>query len=194
MVKLTLYGNKNSIDTQKVLILLEELDLKYESQNKRAENNPFNKDVLVEYDERILYEPRTILKYISKANKDIQQLYGDIMIDMWLETENNSYSKYAEEIINNFENNNFENTKKKKDLIEKFEEVLDIYEKVLSEREYIASNNYTIADIVHIPCAYLLMKNGLKDIFKKRTNVYNWLKRIMKREKVKEVYLRVNSN
>lgn len=195
MVKLTIYGDKNSSCTQRVLILLEELDLNYEFKNINLKNNehkensflemnPFGQIPVVKYDERTLFESRTILKYISKANKDIHDFYGNILVDMWLEIESNNFNQFANDILQNKDNKDVNIQS-----LEKLEKVLDVYNDILSERDYISSNNFTIADISHIPIAHQLMKVGYKDIFKSRTNVYNWLKRIMKRDAAKRVLL-----
>lgn len=185
MVKLTLYGDIGLPSTQKVLILLEELELNYTFQKIEASDpelismNPFGKTPIAVYDNRTIYESRSILRYISKANRDDSvDLYGDIYTDMWLETETNGFNVYAKAILESDD---------KEKYIELLEKTLDIYEDQLKKYNYISSDNYSIADISHIPYAYLLLKHGYKEIFKARPSVYNWLKRIIKREPVKNV-------
>lgn len=196
-----IYGDKKTPCTQRVLILAEELNLNYEFKDTNEEKNkhfleksPFGKVPIIEYGDRILYESRTILRYISKANKDIEDFYGNIIVDMWLEIESQNFNQYASKLIyekQNEQNSNEKTDEEKKNVlkcVEKLEKILDIYNKTLSEQDYICGDKMTIADISHIPYAYLLLKDGYKDIFKKRPNVYNWLKRIMKREAVKRIY------
>lgn len=208
MVKLHVYGDERSTCTQRVLILLEELELDYDfdkidlydGDQKKEEflkKNPFGKVPVVKYGDRQLFESRTILKYISKANRDINDFYGDINTDMWLEVEGHNFHPHASKIV--YEKV-FRKEKAKlleeeytedKEMLEReivnLEKVLDVYEVELSKRDYISGSEYTIADISHIPYAYHLLKCGYKDVFKKRSNVYNWLKRIMKRDAVKKV-------
>lgn len=201
MVKMIIYGDKKTPCTQRVLILAEELNLNYEFKDTNEEKDkqfleksPFGKVPIIEYGDRILYESRTILRYISKANKEIEDFYGNIIVDMWLEIESQNFDPYASKLI--YEKKNEQNSNEKTDkenvnvlkCIEKLEKTLDIYNQTLSEQDYICGDKMTIADISHIPYAYLLLKHGYKDIFKKRPNVYNWLKRIMKREAVKRIY------
>lgn len=199
MVKLNVYGNAKSTCTQRILILLEELDLKYnyneidlsKQENKTEEyvkSQPFGKVPYIEYGEKTIFESRTILRYISKNNREPEDFYGDVYTDMWLEAESQNFNPYISKIV-------YEKMFKKEDgdnviierNLEELEKVLDVYNKILSERDYIAGEHYTIADISHIPYAYYFLKAGHKDVLKKRMNVYNWLKRIMRREAVKRV-------
>lgn len=198
-----IYGDKNTPCTQRVLILAEELNLNYEFNDIKLNTNeqkdkhfleksPFGKVPVIEYGDRILYESRTILRYISKANKDIEDFYGNIIVDMWLEIESQNFNPYASKLIyektHERQNDKDEENIKLLKCIENLEKTLDVYNQTLSAQDYICGDKMTIADISHIPYAYLLLKHGYKDIFKKRPNVYNWLKRIMKREAVKRIY------
>jgi len=130
MVNLTVYGSENAACTQKVLILLEELNLKYKfesidlSQNEHKtpeymKMQPFGKIPVIQYGDHTIFESRSILRYIASNNQD--------------------------------------------------------------------KNGYSIADISHIPYFNYFIKCGYKQVLKKYPNVYNWLKRIMKREYVKRV-------
>ena len=67
------------------------------------------------------------------------------------------------------------------------EKVLDVYEKRLQNSTYIGGNDFSIADISHIPYTNHLLRCGFKELFKSRPNVYKWVKRIMKRGSVESV-------
>jgi glutathione S-transferase len=199
MVKLNVYGNAKSTCTQRILILLEELDLKYnfneidlsKQEHKTEEyrkKQPFGKVPYIEYGEKTIFESRSILRYISKNNREPEDFYGDVYTDMWLEAESQNFHPFISKII--YEKM-FKKGEENKDIIEKnleeLEKILDVYNEILAGRDYIAGEQYTIADMSHIPYAYYFLKSGYKDILKKRINVYNWLKRIMRRESVKRV-------
>jgi len=203
MVKLYLYGHLKATCAQRILILLEELDLKYtfrevdifggeHKTDSFKKLQPFGKIPVVKYGDKTLFESRTILRYVSKNNRLQHDLFGDIMTDQWLEVESHNFNPHVSKIV-------YEQMFKKlmkggspdmevvKTALEQLEAVLDVYENQLSTNEYISGADYSIADICHIPYAYLLIKCGHKDVFKKRPAVYNWLKRLMKRPAVRRV-------
>jgi glutathione S-transferase len=199
MVALNVYGYLKATCTQRVLILLEELELKYDfysidlpkGEQKEAEYKalqPFGKVPAVEYGDKKLFESRAILRYIAKQNRDALDLYGDFNADMWLEVESCNFHPHASKIV---WERVWKGGEPDEELVARelksLEEVLDVYEKRLESMEYIAGDRFTIADISHIPYAYALLKCGCKDVFRSRPNVYSWLKRIMKRPAVRSV-------
>ena len=209
MVQLEVYGDPHSMCTQKILILLEELNLKYDLKkvdllkNEQKDDeflkiNPFGKVPAVKYGSRNLFESRSILRYIAKNNVEIDDLLGDIGVDMWLEIESQSYNPLVSKIIYEkvFKKIYNENEKPDEELIEKLlkelENVLDIYEARLEKVSYIGGETFSIADISHIPYTNYMLRFGYKDMYKSRPNVYKWLKRIMKRDSVK--YILSNNN
>lgn len=199
MVKLIVNGDERALCTQRVLILLEELELKYSFKridlSKREHKtdeylllNPFGVVPVVEYGERKLFESRAILRYIARANRDTQNFLGDVNVDMWLEAEGHHFNPHISKIV-------YEKLWKGSDpdeaLIEKELEHVDVklavYNNQLEGKEFIAGDTFSIADIAHIPYAYAFLKCGYKDAIKKHINVYNWLKRIIRREAVRRV-------
>lgn len=198
MVQLTVYGHPKATCTKRVLILLEELELKYDfneidlssGQHKEEgymELQPFGKVPVVKYGDRVLFESRSILRYIARNNKDPINLLGDVNCDIWLEAESQNFNPHASAIVAEKVFKKTNNEQVIKENLAALEKVLDVYEKRLSSQEYIGGATYSIADISHIPYAYMLLKSGFKDPFKARPNVYNWLKRIMRRDAVKNV-------
>lgn len=199
MVNVKVYGDPRATCTQRVLILLEELDLKYDIQNvdlmkgeQKSEDylklHPFGKVPSVEYDDRVLFESRSILRYISKNNTDIKNLYNDIDVDIWLEVESQNYNPPAskivyEKVFKAWKGDKPDNKIVKRS-VEELERVLDVYEKRLEVNPYLAGNDFSIADISHIPYTNYLLKCGYKELYKRRPNVYKWLKRIIKRDSV----------
>ncbi len=204
MVQLEVYGDPHSMCTQKILILLEELNLKYDlkkvdlskGEHKSDEFlklNPFGKVPAVKYGSRELFESRSVLRYIAKNNVEIDDLLGDIEVDMWLESESQNYNPLVSKIIYEKVFKKVYNKDEKPDeelvdkLLKDLEKVLDIYEDRLENVGYIGGETFSIADISHIPYTNYMLRVGYKDMYKSRPNVYKWLKRIMKRDSVKYI-------
>ena len=199
MVQVDVYGDTRATCVQRVLILLEELDLKYnvikvdllKNEHKAKDFlklQPFGKVPVVKYDDRVIFESRSILKYIAKNNLDIKDLLGGTDVDIWLEVESQNYNPAVSKIVNEKLFKKWRGEKADEDVVKKsleeLEKVLDVYEDRLSECPYIGGDFFSIADISHIPYTNYLLKCGYKDLYKKRPNVYKWLKRIVKRDSV----------
>lgn len=202
MVEVVLYGDKKATCTQKILILLEELNLKYDFSNidlqkgehktpEFLELQPFGKVPAISYGDRKLFESRCILRYIAKNNVEFEDFLGDAEVDLWLEVESQNFNPHASKIV-------YEKVFKKMmgqecdekivdSSVVELEKVLDVYEKRLQNSTYIGGNDFSIADISHIPYTNHLLRCGFKELFKSRPNVYKWVKRIMKRNTVENV-------
>jgi glutathione S-transferase len=202
MVEVILYGDKVATCTQKILILLEELNLKYDFTNidlkkgehkeeKYKELQPFGKVPAMTYGDRNLFESRCILRYIAKNNVEIEDFLGDTDVDLWLEVESQNFNPPAGKIVYErvFKKMFGEETDEKvvDSSVVELEKVLDVYEKRLENFLYIGGDKFSIADISHIPYTNHLLRCGYKNLFKSRPNVYKWVKRIMKRDTVENV-------
>lgn len=203
MVSVVVYGDRKSTCTQRILILLEELSLKYtlepidlykgeHKQDTFLEMQPFGKIPVVKYDNRVLFESRSILRYIAKNNVEIEDLLGGTDVDMWLEAEAQNFHPCASTIVYEMV---FRELLKAgppdavlvKQNVKRLESVLDVYERRLGQTKFIAGESFSIADISHIPYIVQLLHCGYKSVFRKRPNVYRWLKRIVKRDSVEWV-------
>lgn len=197
MVLVELYGDNRATCTLRVMILLEELKLKFKfnqvdlfkGEQKSEEYcalQPFGKVPAMKYGDRVIFESRAIMRYIALANREIEDFIPDFDAEMWLEVEGQEYNGPISKIV-------YEKMWKDggcdeavvKEAAGQLEKVLDVYEKQLATRKYLAGDTYSIADMAHIPYTYYLIKCGYKDMLKKRPNVYNWLKDIMRRPAVK---------
>ena len=208
MVKLIVYGSKIATCTQRLLILLEELNLKYElreidlmkgqqKEPKYLNLQPFGKVPVVIYGDHTLFESRSILRYIAKNNTEDYDLTLDDSpyVDMWLEVESQNFnppiSKFIyEKVFKKWKNPDAvidENVLNS--ALEELGKVLDVYEKRLSESKYIGGDSFSIADISHIPYLHLFVSSSLKykKYLKKYSNVYKWYKRMLMKDSVKEV-------
>jgi glutathione S-transferase len=215
MVKLVLYGDEKSTCTQKVLILLEELELKYDfinidlsngshKEKEYLEKQPFGKVPYIEYGDIGIFESRCILRYISKANREIQDLCSDnsVYTDMWLEVEGQNFNPPISKIIwekvfkKMFKEEEADEKLVNESLIE-LEKVFEVYNNQLQDKDYL-TGSYSIADISHIPYMYKFIKcesfkkESAKQILKKYPNVYNWIRRLLKRDAVREILKKNN--
>lgn len=68
--------------------------------------------------------------------------------------------------------------------MEKLSDVLDIYEKRLSSSKYLAGDEFTLADLTHLPNTHYLVNNTEKGrkLFKSKANVYRWWDAISSRQ------------
>jgi len=208
MVKLVVYGSPVATCTQRVLILLEELQLKYNLQevnllkgehkdSKYLFLQPFGKVPSVRYDNDILFESRTILRYIAKNNSDdIDLTLGDsVYVDMWLEAESQNFnpiiSKFAyEKIFKKWFDSDAEiDDKVVNQSVTELEKIFEVCEKRLEKSKYIGGDSFSIADISYIPYLYLFATAGseYKQVLKKYHLVYKWYKKLISRESVKYV-------
>lgn len=199
MVQVDVYGDARATCTQRVLILLEELDLKYDLKSvdlsKQEHKNPefmelqpFGKVPAIKYDDRVVFESRSILRYIAKNNVEIKDFLGGTDVDIWLEVESQNYNPPVSRIVNEklFKKWRGERPDLEvvKSSVEELERVLDVYERRLATVPFIGGEEFSIADISHIPYTNYLLKCGYKELYKRRPNVYKWLKRIVKRDSV----------
>ncbi|CAN1258637.1 Glutathione S-transferase (Fragments) [Linum perenne] len=74
------------------------------------------------------------------------------------------------------------------DEISLFGKVLDVYENRLGESRYLAGDEFSLADLSHLPNAdYLTTVAGKEEMFSSRKNVGRWLDESMERESWKKV-------
>lgn len=124
--KITIYGSKMATCTQRVLILLEELQLPYKLQEidlasgeqyskQFLKLNPFGKVPVLRYqenqenqdeynqesnnDERILYESRCILRFLANKHDTETDYYPNSNCDMWLEIESQHLNSPLSKIV-----------------------------------------------------------------------------------------------
>ena len=186
--KITLYGSKTSPCVQSVLILLEELKLNYKfheidlengehESHEFAELNPFKKVPVLRYQEskdsyeKLLFESRSILRFLANKHDSEVDYYPDSKCDMWLEIESQQLNPIIKQKIVNLKELGY---------------ILEIYNKHLSENKYIDGVTFTIADIVCIPYLNIFLKSDPKhkEYLKQYPKVYHWFKKIKNRETV----------
>lgn len=185
--KITVYGSKLSPSTQRVLILLEELQLNYKLHEINLENgelqskefiklNPFSQVPVLKYQEtidsteKILYQSRSILRYISNKHDSTVDYYPDSKCDMWMDIESQELHPVH----------------KHKDKTVELSKVLKIYNDNLLENTFTSGEDFTISDITCIPELFYIYKQD-KEFFKNYTKLYSWFKKIKNRDSVKKI-------
>jgi glutathione S-transferase len=182
MVNVEVHGNPKAADTHQVLILLEELSLKYDLVTEDPETSPFG-GVVVKYGDRVLFGENAIMRYISQNNKDLGDFLIDIETEMWLEVGMTHFREIASRLCESLS----ERREEQEHVETQFHSLLEKYENRLSECNYIGGDSFTIADISHIPLLESLLRKGYKEKFRPYKNVYRWLKRVLKRESVEVI-------
>lgn len=206
--KITIYGSKMATCTQRVLILLEELDLPYklheidlasgEQKSKQfLKLNPFGKVPVLRYREsdedsdRILYESRCILRFLANKHDSETDYYPDSKCDMWLEIEsqhlNPPLSKIVyEKVFKQMQGESEVDEQLVMSALKDLDSVLRIYEDQLNSK-FISGDTFTIADIACIPYLNYFVKSQGKDYLKQYPKFYHWFKKVKSRESVKKI-------
>lgn len=71
---------------------------------------------------------------------------------------------------------------------EKLRKVLDIYEKRLGDSQFLAGDEFSLADLSHLPNSHYLMSAAdTRDLFTSRKNVERWWDEISSRDSWKKV-------
>jgi len=209
---ITVYGLAMSTCTQRVLTTLTEKGLKYELKNidfaagehkspkYLEEKQPFGViPVLVDEDGFKIYESRAIcryleLKYKGKGTELIpsKSVAAQGLFEQAASIETSYFDPSASGIV-------FERAFKKMkglgeadetkvaSLKEQLNAKLDVYEKILSKQPYLAGQEFTLADLFHLPYGSWLVKLGEGSFFESRPHVKQWWNRITSRPAWKTV-------
>lgn len=139
-------------------------------------------------------ESRAICRYICEkyADKGNKGLYGTnplakASIDQWLEAEGQSFNPPSSALV--FQLAFAPRMKIKQDQVvikqneEKLSKVLDIYDKRLGETQFLAGDEFSLADLSHLPnTQYIVSATDRGKLFTSRKNVGRWWNEISKRE------------
>ena len=147
----------------------------------------------------VILESRSICRYICEkyADQGNKGLYGTnplakASIDQWLEAEGQSFSPPSSALV--FQLAFAPRMKIKQDQVaikqneEKLSKVLDVYEKRLGETQFLAGDEFSLADLSHLPNAqYLVSATDRGELFTSRENVGRWWDEISSRDSWKKV-------
>ncbi|CAN6981809.1 hypothetical protein IGI04_039068 [Brassica rapa subsp. trilocularis] len=198
------HGNPFSTSTRRVLAVLLEKGLSYESITvdlKSGEHktepflslNPFGQ-IPVFVDGNIkLHESRAITQYIAyvHSTRGTQLLYLQshetmAILTVWMEIEAHQFDPFASKLtweqaikpIYGLETDQVVVKENEANL----EKVLDIYEKRLGKYRFLVCNTFTLADLHHLPNIQYLLGTPTKRLFEDRPKVLKWVGEITGRE------------
>lgn len=144
-------------------------------------------------------ESRAISRYVCDkyANQGNKQLYGTnplekASIDQWLEAEGQNFNPPSSILVFQLAFAPRMKIKQDENLIKqnkaKLAKVLDVYERRLGESEYLAGDDFTLADLSHLSnTQYLVNATDREELFASRKNVERWWDQISTRESWKKV-------
>ncbi|KAK8532588.1 hypothetical protein V6N13_131901 [Hibiscus sabdariffa] len=162
MAVLKVHGNPLSTATQRVLACLYEKDVEFQlvdvdmragehKSEKFLSLNPFGQVPAFEDGDLKLFESRATTQYIA-------QEYSDKGTQLLLPGSN----KWR--FFNLVEENEA-----------KLAKVLAVYEARLAQSKYLASDDFTLADLHHLPAIQYLMGSSAKKLFDSRPHVSAWV-------------------
>ncbi|XP_002510614.2 glutathione S-transferase [Ricinus communis] len=146
-----------------------------------------------------LFESRAICRYICEkhADKGNKGLYGTnplakASIDQWLEAEGQSFNPPSGALVFQLAFAPRMKIPQDEGLIKQNEEklgkLLDIYEKRLGESRFLAGDEFSLADLSHLPnTQYVVAATDKGELFTSRKNVGRWWSEISSRESWKKV-------
>ncbi|XP_006463647.1 hypothetical protein AGABI2DRAFT_225513 [Agaricus bisporus var. bisporus H97] len=208
---LKLYGWRPSPYVQMVMVVLYEKHVPFEFinvelsklENRRPEYaavHPFSQVPAIDDDGFILYESRAICRYLEEkySNEGTRLIPADLhkraLVEQAFWTEAYHFSMHAKPILfeyvvrsmmNGLEIDQTRVVKETKALLA----TVDFYEQLLSKQRYIAGDEFSLADIYHLPATIDLSERAKINIIEGRPNVERWIRDVMDRDswrKVKE--------
>ncbi|KAI7750534.1 hypothetical protein M8C21_020264 [Ambrosia artemisiifolia] len=147
----------------------------------------------------LIIESRAICRYIAEKypNQGTPGLYGTnplvkASIDQWLEAESQSFNPPSSVLTFQLVFALLMQLKQDEALIKqneaKLEKVLDVYENRLGSTQYLAGDEFTLADLSHLPnTQFLVEKTDKAELFTSRKNVGRWWFEISTRPSWKKV-------
>ncbi|KAJ9165907.1 hypothetical protein P3X46_020722 [Hevea brasiliensis] len=204
------YGPTLSTAVSRVLACLIEKDVDFQlipinmskGEHKKPDfikMQPFGQVPAFQDESISLFESRAICRYICDkyADKGNKELYGTnplakASIDQWLEAEGQSFNPPSGALVFQLAFAPRMKIPQDEGLIkqnqEKLGKVLDVYEKRLGESRFLAGDEFSLADLSHLPnTQYLVAGTDRGELFTSRKNVGRWWSEISSRESWKKV-------
>lgn len=199
MIKL--YGHPVSTCTRKVLTALKETKTPYEfvaidlgkkehKQEPHLSRQPFGQIPVLEEDGFQLYESRAICRYISAKNGDAltpRDVRQRALMDQWSSIEQSNFSSHAMKFVFHYTFGREQEPSVLDNALQQIEVALRAISKPLEKREYLAGNQFTIADIGFMPYIEYVMASPAKSTFEKYPPVIAWWNRVSARPTWREV-------
>ncbi|TVY75740.1 Glutathione S-transferase hmp2 [Lachnellula suecica] len=203
---LKFYGMSQSSCTRRVLITLAEknvtdyeliiIDLTRGKQRQSSflEISPFGKVPVLKDDGLLIYESRAICQYIADKyagqGTELMPSEGDLkaraLFDQACSVEVNFFdgSIYGlcwKKLIKARAQLGEPDEALVKENLGKLDICLAVYEKILSKQEYLAGNEFTLADLYHLPYGVEALDIGLKDLMDNYPHVTRWFEGLQAR-------------
>ncbi|THY01347.1 glutathione S-transferase III [Aureobasidium pullulans] len=197
-----LYGSKLSTCTQRVMLVLNELDLSYELISidmKKGEHktpdfirdaHPFGKLPAFEDGSLHIFESRAICRYLvaKYASPDSVMLPPTKLEEIarfeqvasvessYFDTSifKIAYEKIFKQFFGLGEADTAEMRKSENDL----KEVLDYYDQVLASQQYLTGSKVSLVDLFHLPWLHFFSRLGIENEILSRKNVAVWCERL----------------
>ncbi|XP_062175308.1 glutathione S-transferase F13-like [Alnus glutinosa] len=174
--------NEKGLDYE---LLLVDLAAKAHKQQPYLSLNPFGQIPALEDGEVSLFESRAINRYLACKHKDIgtdllraNSLAESAVVETWMEVEAHQFHGPATAILHQMIVNPMYgiacNEQTIETEMEKLGKVLDVYEERLSKCKYLAGENYSLADLQHIPSLVYFMKTTKANAVTSRPHVSAW--------------------
>ncbi|KAF8102986.1 hypothetical protein N665_0189s0038 [Sinapis alba] len=196
------YGQVTAACPQRVLLCLLEKEIEFEVvhidldtlEQKRPEHllrQPFGQVPAIEDGDFKLFESRAIARYYATKYADQgTNLLGNSLehraiVDQWTDVEVGYFNVLVHPIVMNLvikpRLGEECDAALVMELKVKLEVVLDIYDNQLALNRFLAGDEFTMADLTHMPAMRYLMETGLNRIVKARVNVNRWWEEITAR-------------
>ena len=197
------YGPASAACPQRVLVCLLEKGVEFElvhvdldlGEHKKPEfllRQPFGQVPAVEDGDFRLFESRAIIRYYASKFADRgpdilgKTLEERALVEQWLEVEAHNFNNLCFNIM--FQLVILPKMGKPGDLAlahkceQDLKKVLDVYESRLSQSTYLAGDNFTLADLSHLPgLGHLIEEAKLGHLVTERKNVSAWWEKISSR-------------
>ncbi|KAK9129352.1 hypothetical protein Sjap_009839 [Stephania japonica] len=210
MASVKVYGPPLSTAVSRVLACLFEKEVEFQiinvemakGQHKTTDYlkiQPFGQVPAFQDGEVTLFESRAICRYVSEkcAKQGNKGLFGLDMItkasiDQWVEAEGQSFNPPSSALVFQLAFAPMMNLKQDPNVIKQSEEklvkVLDVYERRLGESRFLAGDEFSLADLSHLPnTQYLVDRTDKGGLFTERKNVGRWWDEISSRDSWKKV-------
>ncbi|KAH6759292.1 hypothetical protein C2S51_019527 [Perilla frutescens var. frutescens] len=203
------YGPPLSTAVSRVLVCLLEKDVPFQllpvnmsrGEHKKPDYlkiQPFGQVPAFQDDSITLFESRAISRYVCEkyANQGNKGLFGTDLfekasIDQWLEAEGQTFNPPSSVLVFQLAFAPRMKLKQDENVIKqneaKLANVLDVYDKRLEESRYLAGDDFTLADLSHLPNVQYLNGTDVEELFRSRKNVERWWDDISSRESWKKV-------
>jgi glutathione S-transferase len=178
-------------------------------QEAHLERQPFGKIPVLEDGGLMIFESRAIMRYL--AGKKENTLFGSeqtpkVIVDNWMEAESNNFSPHISTVVYELMFKKWHDGSPGSEplakqsladqqadpvVVEKaltqLKTVLSVYEKVLSKRDFVAGDEFTLADVTHMPYLNYCMKYCVQDLLDEYPSVKEWWLRVSNRPAWKSV-------